>query len=325
MSNPYSFSMIRYILVQFEKNLIYKDMGDSLNRLYSNVLPKHSRLFKDPETMTELLEEEELIPLMKKIIIEEVILPWTDHATSNDDTHIEPLIMKASISVRVTGIEDCLLSRGALITALESARGMRFPILKILIDTSEFYLTTKEKVTYQDWSELTPDFDPDVLPDPPVLELQYARWSPPPDSRAPKPDSCWGLHHTGWSPPTSDESDDELGGPAASMVSSMIPQPFDGSVPLGSVEAATTEASAQTSDFAIAPIRPDESEYWLTMYQRVQAFKNQYGHTNIPRSAATQELADWFIEQQRRTMHILALLMGEAPIAAASSDESNEE
>jgi hypothetical protein len=143
------FTSILAIDVKFGPNPRYPELHDWLNRIYQDVLPKPERLFSDPATRTTLLTQN-LLPFIRDIIIKEMIL---QSANETEDTKfITPMIENAAIHVSAGHLPNRRLSNQNLLLALEFARSKSLQQIQLVIDTTQFYISTADPISYHDWS-----------------------------------------------------------------------------------------------------------------------------------------------------------------------------
>lgn len=152
---PVDFKSITDFDVRFTPNPSNPRMHQWLNQIYQDSLPGHARVFSDPVSQTEVLDTAPLLKTLQDIIIKEMIL---EHAHETDDeAHIALLIKNAVIHVACLNLPSRRISKSSFTSALEHARAKNTRSIELLIDTSLFYITTNEPITYHDWSKFTTD------------------------------------------------------------------------------------------------------------------------------------------------------------------------
>lgn len=98
------------VLVRFQYHLYVDRLHISLNNIYQSLMPNMSRLFKDPDSCNELLDNSSVIKMVQKIISEEMVSPKAIHTGSLDP--ISTMIDSAELSTEI--VDKVVLPDGTL-------------------------------------------------------------------------------------------------------------------------------------------------------------------------------------------------------------------
>lgn len=120
-----------------------------LNNLYSGVIDDYQRLYTDPSTEDELKDDVDLIPLIQKMISEELIAPTA--VQTPDTSSITPIVQQAALYVEI-GNNQRRLGKKSLTKALEMALAKGKDQVEIRVSTSHIYFDTRSgPINFLDW------------------------------------------------------------------------------------------------------------------------------------------------------------------------------
>ena len=125
----------------------------NLNINFGEPLPDQNRLFRDPNSPTDLLPDSELLAIFRRIICDEMIIPMA--VQTQDTSIIMPLLNAAPMFVDVKKVKH-RLNKTNLTEATADAIKSQKSYVEILIGTSHFFIDeTSGPITYLDWNKFS--------------------------------------------------------------------------------------------------------------------------------------------------------------------------
>jgi len=144
-----SFSAVVDFQVKFLAHMADPKAHTHLNNLYGFPIPHPERLFVDPDTMTTVKEDVELLKDLRKILVEEMIAPFAVHTP--DVNHIALVIANAALFVINEASNLRRLGKGSLTQALQHAITNNRTQVEIRISMNHIVLDNSGPTYFTDW------------------------------------------------------------------------------------------------------------------------------------------------------------------------------
>ena len=144
-----SFSTVVDFQVKFLAHQADPEAHTHLNNLYGFPIPHPERLFVDPDAMTTVKEDVELLKDLRKILVEEMIAPFAVHTP--DINHITPLIANAALFVINEASNLRRLGKGSLTQALQHAITNNRTQVEIRISMNHIVLDNSGPTYFTAW------------------------------------------------------------------------------------------------------------------------------------------------------------------------------
>ena len=153
-SNP-SFQHIQEILFSFLEHPNVPKAHIHMNHLYSKVMLNPSRIFSDPSTQDSVLEDVDLLKLIRSTLVNEMISPDTINPSEENSLHIPAIIEKAALHVQC-GAFSRRLNRITLQAALLHAKNEKLTCVEVKICMHQIHFDLRDgRLYYTDWSYMS--------------------------------------------------------------------------------------------------------------------------------------------------------------------------